>query len=119
MKIYFTLDENNKVSSYYGRPMITDGEPQYSIETDIDFNKIKDCHYVNGQLVYNFIYENERQLNKIRQRREVECFTIINRGQLWYNTLTEEQLQELQEWYQQWLDVTKTLIIPELPQWLK
>ena len=25
-----------------------------------------------------------------RKRREVECFPVINRGQLWYDTLSEE-----------------------------
>ena len=55
----------------------------------------------------------------LRMMREDECFTIVNRGQAWYNTLTEEQKEELQAWYKDWLDVTKTGVIPEKPSWLK
>lgn len=53
-----------------------------------------------------------------RKRREVECFPIINRGQLWYDTLSAAQLAELKTWYQSWLDSTNTLVIPEKPAWL-
>lgn len=53
-----------------------------------------------------------------RKRREVECFPVINRGQLWYDTLSEEQLSELKTWYLAWLDGTNTQTIPEKPEWL-
>ena len=53
-----------------------------------------------------------------RKRREVECFPIINRGQLWYDALSEGQLSELKNWYQAWLDGTNTQTIPEKPEWL-
>lgn len=53
-----------------------------------------------------------------RKRREVECFPVINRGQFWYDTLSEEQLSELKTWYQAWLDGTNTQTIPEKPEWL-
>ena len=48
----------------------------------------------------------------IRRRREKECFPIINRGLLWYDRLTQEQLNELDQWYQDWLDAPKTRVIP-------
>jgi len=54
----------------------------------------------------------------LRKRREKECFSIVNRGKLWYNSLTDEQLAELTEWYYKWLDVTKTNQIPIPPAWL-
>ena len=57
-------------------------------------------------------------LQSLRTKRELECFTIINRGVLWYNTLTEEQRMELDIWYKAWLDVTETKVIPEKPYWL-
>lgn len=53
-----------------------------------------------------------------RRRREDECFSVINRGQLWYDTLFPEQLAELKTWYRSWLDGTNTLTIPEKPGWL-
>ena len=54
-----------------------------------------------------------------RKRRQKECFPIINRGAFWYNTLTEVQKQEIQAWYEAWLDVTETLTPPQPPGWLK
>lgn len=55
----------------------------------------------------------------LRQRREEECFSVINRGSLWYDTLTDSQKEELKVWYKAWLDVTETKIVPEKPVWLK
>ena len=54
----------------------------------------------------------------IRRRREKECFPIINRGLLWYDRLTQEQLNELDQWYQDWLDAPKTRVIPASPIWV-
>ena len=56
---------------------------------------------------------------KLRQQRELDCFPIINRGQLWFEQLSEEQRIELSKWYRNWLDVTVTKIIPEKPDWIK
>lgn len=55
----------------------------------------------------------------LRLARKRECFELINRSPLWFNSLTAEQQQELQEWYQAWLDVTETKAIPSKPTWLK
>ena len=54
----------------------------------------------------------------LRKKREEICFPIINRGKLWYDSLSSEQYQELKDWYKKWLDVTETNIIPETPEWL-
>ena len=62
--------------------------------------------------------QSEAAKAEYRKRREVECFPIINRGQLWYDTLSAAQLAELKTWYQSWLDGTNTLAIPEKPAWL-
>lgn len=71
----------------------------------------------------------EKILDNLRTRREQECFSYINRGVLWYNTLTTEQQQELNTWYQDWLNVPQVYqetkptdietIIPTKPSWLK
>lgn len=61
----------------------------------------------------------EREKERLRQLREKECFALVNRGELWYKRLTEEQKAELDVWYQAWLDVTETLEIPIKPDWLK
>lgn len=77
----------------------------------------------NDDLTFNTVKYYERKENRklfvLRRQREAECFPIINRGQLWYDTLSEEQTVELKEWYQLWLDVTQTKQIPEKPSWLK
>lgn len=61
----------------------------------------------------------EREKQRLRKLREKECFELINRGELWYKRLTDEQKAELDVWYQSWLDVTETLEIPNKPDWLK
>ena len=65
------------------------------------------------------IWEEEYKIQKFRAERETECFPIINRGNLWYDRLTIDQKTELEQWYQNWLDITKTQKIPEKPTWLK
>lgn len=60
----------------------------------------------------------ETQKHILRQMREQECYPYINRGELWYSKLTEEQKIELDNWYNAWLDVTDTLVIPTKPLWL-
>lgn len=54
----------------------------------------------------------------LRKRREKECFPIVNRGKLWYNKLSLEQFSELLSWYEKWLDVTDTLVVPEMLTWV-
>ena len=55
----------------------------------------------------------------LRLEREEVCFPVINRGQLWYDTLDDGQYKELQSWYFQWLDAPQTKIRPKDLQWLK
>lgn len=59
------------------------------------------------------------QIEKLRHKREIECFSVVNRGKLWYDKLEAEQVQELDNWYMEWLDVTETLVEPQKPDWLK
>ena len=63
---------------------------------------------------------NERKAlqTALRQRREAECFSYINRGQPWYDRLSGEQKSELEAWYAAWLKVTDTLTVPAKPSWL-
>ena len=81
--------------------------------------------------MYRMTYQKEKPLvidgkientlsnrERLRKKREKECFPIVNRGQLWYNKLSTEQYSELVNWYNEWLNVTETLIIPVAPTWL-
>lgn len=56
--------------------------------------------------------------NKLRKMREEQCFSVVNRGRLWYSRLSTEQYSELSAWYNAWLEVTDTLVIPKEPAWL-
>lgn len=59
-----------------------------------------------------------QHLEELRAKRKSICFSIINRGQLWYETLSESQKKELKLWYKAWLDVTETLVEPVVPEFL-
>ena len=70
---------------------------------------------IENQIIYMRTLDN----GGLRRLRQAECFSIINRGQPWYNKLTAEQKSELDIWYDNWLNVTETKVIPERPSWLK
>jgi hypothetical protein len=104
-----------------------------SIEYDYEFDLTKEEYYdfvknkyaytvQNGKLVKDLNKQDPNweklKIKEIRDLRE-QCFKVVNRGLAWYNNLTDIQKQELQEWYQAWLDAPETLIIPEKPTWLK
>ena len=82
--------------------------------------KIKEIKSLNSE--FDYIIKNtsgEERLNLLRELREKECYAYVNRGELWYKRLTENQKQEVDAWYQQWLDVTITLIEPIKPSWIR
>ena len=64
-------------------------------------------------------YSKENKIKELREKREYVCFPIINRGKFWFNTLSQSQIDELEKWYKEWLDVTETLVEPTAPNWLK
>ena len=103
-------------------------------------NKAKFCNDNNYRIVIvgedenGTIYQiqdqpqmtNEEILQELREQREVECFAIINQNfiingqsKTWFDTLTDEQKVDAEQWVQAWRDVTETKIIPEKPSWLK
>ena len=49
---------------------------------------------------------------------DAECFSVVNRGWIWYSTLTLSQWRELRNWYIAWLKVTETMTPPERPSWV-
>ena len=63
-------------------------------------------------------YTDEEYKDYLRRERERICFPVINRGAAWYARLTPEQNEELQAWYQAWLDVTETKVKPQTPEWV-
>ena len=78
-----------------------------------------DIVYANNRIIAKSPIETDIEINeKLRLKRQQECFPIINRGQLWYNKLSSEQIQELNQWYCNWLNVTETKVEPSKPEWL-
>lgn len=124
-KIFFMLDANSTIQG-----ISNSKDNDLTVETQYTTKEFEELFgqfnltngkykYINNEVVY--IEENPLSssvLQQLRSMRETECFSIINRGQLWYFLLTKAQLQELKEWYQAWLDVTETGIVPEKPYWL-
>ena len=89
--------------------------------SDEEFQKVstipfyQNWRYVKGQFVLQDLYDND----SLKLRRQKECFNIVdNRSPMWYNHLSDEQKAELDAWYQAWLDVTETHVIPNKPEWL-
>ena len=78
--------------------------------------------FLDGRLVRDTEKENaDRRAAEdtmLRQRREAECFSVVNRGWIWYSTLTLSQWRELRSWYLAWLNVTETRSPPERPLWI-
>lgn len=119
------LNEQGYVHDYaiiggFGSHSITVTEP----ENLDDFERNYGSYHLSedGVLVKNGDkqkeLEVEAELNDLRSQREKTCFPYINRGYLWYSKLTEEQKEELDAWYQAWLDVTDTKVLPDMPAWL-
>ena len=63
-------------------------------------------------------YTDEEYKDYLRAQRASICFPVVNRGAAWYVRLTPEQNEELQKWYQAWLDAPETGIKPETPAWI-
>lgn len=67
----------------------------------------------------SYVYNQETI--EFRKRREIECFSYTDRGELWYNenvNINQERINEFSNWRDLWLNVTETRVIPEKPIWL-
>lgn len=117
MKYYVYLADDNKTICSVSCDKI-DNSIEIDTEIPIDDLSFGGYEYVDGQIVKNDERYNEFKSNEIRELREDVCFPIINRGELWYRTLTDEQVEELNQWYVNWLDAPQTKNIPEKPTWL-
>lgn len=124
MKIKVLLDENNYATAYAimgGINGAIEAElPDDSLEHFSNF--FNSYCYKDGALHFDELkYKSNKEESikeQFRIQRNNECFSIVNRGKLWYDLLTEEQIVELNNWYKAWLDVTDTLSAPVKPKWL-
>ena len=117
-----TFDENGYVN---GRCMVGDnGGTEVDVPEDFDMflDRFSGFKLEDGKLVFDKEKDDadqlEAQQSNLRLRRETECFSVINRGWIWYSCLTLTQWRELRTWYLAWLNVTKTLTIPVRPSWI-
>lgn len=117
-----TFDENGYVNGWC---MVGDnGGEEYDPPEDFDtfLDSFSCFKLVDGKLVHDQEKEEADRLAleqaDLRERREKECFSVVNRGWIWYSTLTLSQWRELRTWYIAWLKVTETGVIPEQPEWV-
>ena len=121
MKSVVTLDENGYVVGY--ADFLAEGVTiPGSIEIDeLPENFDRDySHYrlKDGKLVKDETFVSEADRDRVRTMRNDECFSVVDRP-LWLDSLSEEHLVEIKEWYRAWLDAPNTMVIPEKPSWLK
>ena len=129
MKIYYDIKERtfNLVQNFeLTRYEITE-EQQKDLFNELNAHSTEDTLYgewkivpdTDGRPIVKYIERDVEELKTILRRlRSNRVFPIINRSNLWYESLTQEKKDELHIWYKKWLDVTETLIIPERPLWL-
>jgi len=118
--MFFRLDKENKI--------IDCSEEKYADDCLFTNDKIE--RDFTGQLVFAtdkqtdeykkaFLeFKENQKKDRLRIKRKEECFEIINRGKLWYDTLSEEQIAELRNWYKSWLDITQSKTEPKKPEFL-
>ena len=100
--------------------LLNDNLPISSNEIQPGLTEISEYEYqYRAMHIESSIADTIDKVDMYRSIRSQVCFPVINRGQLWYNNLTDEQKEELSKWYNEWLNVTTTLVIPETPDWLK
>lgn len=117
------IDENKYLTCF-----CIDAELENGIEVsdpdDIEsfIDTFKAYKYEDGNLILDEqklqSVNDTRISDELRFKREKACFPIVNRGEIWYGRLSAEQKEELCTWYQAWLDVTETKVVPAAPKWL-
>lgn len=117
-----TFDENGYVNGWC---MVGDnGGTELDVPEDFDsfLDNYEVFKLLDGKLVLDAEKLEtdlaEQKKGALRERRETECFSVINRGWIWYSCLTLTQWRELRTWYLAWLNVTQTLTVPERPAWI-
>ena len=125
---YMCVDKNKSCVAFSYDPIAMEGYEtiRVSCTKDIDGDRSQGYYIDKENLL---IWSNDKweqyvqdvvEPNLIRERREEECFAIINRGDTWYrlNVNTVQREEELKHWYQAWLEAPLTRCIPEKPVWI-
>lgn len=116
--MYILLDENNYIDTLF-----SDKDDINAIEIeDYEFEfPIEAYKYENGQITLDEEkkeqYCGRAEILELREQRQTECFDICDRA-CWYDTLTQEQKDEVKQWRNEWLEVTETRVIPTKPSFI-
>ena len=118
------LDEQGFITSYALVGDLIDGIELPDPEDIVHFEEHFAAYKVRDGTAafdteHNEALQTEAKKDEFRLRRETECFSVVNRGQLWYEGVSITQLLELRQWYKAWLNVTETMVVPEKPAWLE
>lgn len=118
------LDEQGFITSYALVGDLVDGIELPDPEDIVHFEEHFAAYKVRDGTAtfdneHNEALQTEAKKAEFRLRRETECFSVVNRGQLWYEGVSITQLLELRQWYKAWLNVTETMVVPEKPTWLE
>lgn len=126
VKTYLCVNSNNEVVAMSaGFRIAMDGCETKEVDGFLDHSNIDGYIWQDNEVVFSEErYQRRQHENKqwdLRNKRDTECFSIINRGDAWYQmyVTTDERKQELAEWYNAWLDVTETMVEPEKPSWIE
>lgn len=119
--MFYKVNDKNEIietciENYDGNFLETDKEIEFGFDNKLYF--VEDMQKDN-YLARKQEFEKQAYIVDLRAKRDDECFSVVDRGSLWYETLTDTQKEELKVWHQAWLNVTETKIIPEKPSWLK
>lgn len=127
-KGYMCVDEDKNCIAFSYDPIAMEGYETVCVycQNEIDADRAYGYLIDKGnQLIWSDekweLYTQEIvEPNSIRERREEECFAIINRGDTWYrlNVNTSQREDEIKSWYQEWLEAPQTRRIPEKPGWI-
>lgn len=123
----YIIEKDENIVGASSTPIEIDNMKSQEFEVeDFDFEKMHGYEIINNSLFFNErkwidYKKNVVELNELRDRRETECFSVINRGDMWYriNVDTPEKENELKQWYKDWLNVTETREVPVKPDWIK
>lgn len=113
--------KNEKVAAEYITNIAENGARIAELKPIIPLHEAEEGNlHIQIQRYYAFSEEEKEEYikNKLRERREKECFNIVNRGAVFYSLITDEQYTALFDWYVSWLNVTETKIIPIRPSFL-
>ena len=118
--MYFRLDKDNNIidcsnEKYADDCLFTKDTIERAFDGSLMFKSDMETKEYQDKKAEN---DEKLMVEMLRFEREKECFSVINRGKLWYDNLSEKQLLELDIWYKSWLDITQTKEKPQKPNFI-